>query len=218
MHREATDLAVRLRVRGPFRGIVAIARGGLVPAAIIARVLGVRLIETLCMASYDVEVKRPLSVLKTAPSEVGDGAHWLLVDDVADSGSTTEAARRMLPLAHYATLYVKPAGRSSTASSMKWRRTSGSISPGTGRLPRSADPAVTTRCSRLSAFHPAGLARCRAGRLLVRRHRSATKAATRSCASGNQCMLRRWQRQRQVVDKHLRQQHRPVRKAVWAAV
>jgi xanthine phosphoribosyltransferase len=111
MHREATDLAVRLRVRGPFRGIVAIARGGLVPAAIIARVLGVRLIETLCMASYDVEVKRPLSVLKTAPGKVGDGAHWLLVDDVADSGSTAEAARRMLPLAHYATLYVKPAGR-----------------------------------------------------------------------------------------------------------
>jgi xanthine phosphoribosyltransferase len=111
MHREATDLAARLRARGPFCGVIAIARGGLVPAAIIARVLGIRLIETLCIASYDGEVKRPLAVLKAAPAEIGDGAGWLLVDDVADSGGTAEAARRMLPLAHYATLYVKPAGR-----------------------------------------------------------------------------------------------------------
>jgi xanthine phosphoribosyltransferase len=111
MHREATDLAVRLRTRGPFRGIVAIARGGLVPAAIIARVFGIRMIETLCIASYDGQAKGPLAVLKTAPQQAGDGAGWLLVDDIADSGDTAEAARRMLPRAHYATLYVKPAGR-----------------------------------------------------------------------------------------------------------
>lgn len=111
MHRDATDLAARLQALGSFHGIVAIARGGLVPAAIVARVLDVRLIETLCITSYDGQVKGPLSVLKTAPGEVGDGDGWLLVDDVADSGGTAEAARRMLPRAHYATLYVKPAGR-----------------------------------------------------------------------------------------------------------
>lgn len=119
MHREATDLAGRLRRHGPFRGIVAIARGGLVPAAIIARVLDIRLIETLCIASYDGVVKGPLSVLKKAPGEVGDGTGWLLVDDVADSGVTAEAARRMLPLAHYATLYVKPAGRPAVDSYLR---------------------------------------------------------------------------------------------------
>lgn len=111
IHREATDLATRLRTRGPFRGIVAIARGGLVPAAIISRVLGIRMIETLCIASYDGQVKGPPSVLKTAPSQAGDGDGWLLVDDIADSGDTAETARRMLPRAHYAALYVKPAGR-----------------------------------------------------------------------------------------------------------
>ena len=111
MHRQATDLAVRLAAYGPFRGIVAIARGGLVPAAIIARVLDVRLIETLCIASYDGTAKGPLAVLKGAPQAAGDGRGWLLIDDVADSGSTAEAARRMLPEAHYAAVYVKPAGR-----------------------------------------------------------------------------------------------------------
>ena len=45
-------LAWRLANAGPFHAIVAITRGGLVPAAIVARELGLRLIETVCVASY----------------------------------------------------------------------------------------------------------------------------------------------------------------------
>ncbi len=111
MHREATDLAQRLAPLGPWQGIVAVARGGLVPAAIIARVLDVRRIDTICIASYDGQAKGEVQVLKAPPPDVGTGGGWLLVDDVADSGATAEAARRMLPDAHYATLYVKPAGK-----------------------------------------------------------------------------------------------------------
>lgn len=111
LHREATDLGLRLKSLGPWAGIVAISRGGLVPAALIARVLDIRLIETICIASYDGRIKGPLEVLKPAPAAVGDGAGWLLVDDVADSGATAALARQMLPRAHYATLYVKPAGK-----------------------------------------------------------------------------------------------------------
>jgi xanthine phosphoribosyltransferase len=111
MHREATDLARRLEPMGPYQGIVAISRGGLVPAAVVARALDIRLIETVCLASYDGRVKGDLAVLKPAPEAVGDGTGWLMIDDVADTGATAEAARRMLPGAHYATLYVKPAGR-----------------------------------------------------------------------------------------------------------
>jgi xanthine phosphoribosyltransferase len=33
--------------------VIAITRGGLVPAAIVARELGVRVIDTVCIASYD---------------------------------------------------------------------------------------------------------------------------------------------------------------------
>ncbi len=110
-HRDATDLALKLQPWGPFQGIVAIARGGLVPAAIVARVLNLRRIETICIASYDGSIKRPLQVLKQASADVGDGAGWLLIDDVADSGTTAEAARQMLPAARYACLFVKPVGR-----------------------------------------------------------------------------------------------------------
>lgn len=111
MHREATDLGQRLAAAGPWRGLVAISRGGLVPAAIVARVLDQRLVETVCIASYIGQAKGPVEVLKPPPSLVGRGEGWLLVDDVADSGATAETARQLLPQAHYATLYVKPAGR-----------------------------------------------------------------------------------------------------------
>lgn len=110
-HREATDLGRRLKSVGPWQGIVAISRGGLVPAAIVARVLDVRLIETICVASYDGTTKGDIELIKAAPDSVGDGAGWLLIDDVADSGATAETARAMLPAAHYAALYVKPAGK-----------------------------------------------------------------------------------------------------------
>lgn len=111
MHREATDLADKLRPLGPWKGIVAIARGGLVPAAIVARVLNIRLVETICIAVYDGKVKGALNVLRPAPADVGDGEGWLLIDDVADSGTTAETAQKMLPKAHYAALFVKPVGK-----------------------------------------------------------------------------------------------------------
>ncbi|MBC8443774.1 MAG: xanthine phosphoribosyltransferase, partial [Deltaproteobacteria bacterium] len=52
LHRDSRALAWRLLEIGPFMGIVAITRGGLVPAAIIARELDVRLVDTVCVSSY----------------------------------------------------------------------------------------------------------------------------------------------------------------------
>lgn len=108
LHRDTWALAGRLRARGPFRGIVAVARGGLVPAAILARALDLPLVETVCIASYDHRVQGEPRVLKSLS---GDGQGWLVVDDLVDSGATARAVRAMLPGAHYATLFAKPAGR-----------------------------------------------------------------------------------------------------------
>ncbi len=52
LHRNARALAWRLLDHGPWKGIIAITRGGLVPAAIIARELDIRLIDTICISSY----------------------------------------------------------------------------------------------------------------------------------------------------------------------
>src|SRR6202020_3106060 len=78
-HRDSRALAGRLNGAGPFEAIVSITRGGMVPAAIVARELGIRLIETVCVASYDHTSQGELKVLKdVAPSVVeragGQGA------------------------------------------------------------------------------------------------------------------------------------------------
>ena len=108
MHRDARALSWRLAEKGPWHGVVAIARGGLVPAQIVARELEVRLIDTICISSYDDQVQRAPEVLK---SMHGTGEGWLIVDDLVDTGRTGRIVREMLPKAHFATVYAKPAGR-----------------------------------------------------------------------------------------------------------
>ena len=115
-HRDARALAWRLAAAGPFEAIVCITRGGLVPAAIVARELDLRLIESVCIASYhDYKSQGELQVLKDiAPSikAIGDGTGRgvLVVDDLTDTGKTAKIVRDMLPNAHFATVYAKPAG------------------------------------------------------------------------------------------------------------
>jgi len=109
LHRDSRALAWRLLPLMPFKGVVAITRGGLVPAAIVARELEIRVIDTLCIASYDHKDQGSLAVLKEAGA--GDGEGWLIVDDLVDTGKTARAVRERLPKAHFATIYAKPAGR-----------------------------------------------------------------------------------------------------------
>lgn len=110
-HRDAVELAHRLKQGAPWKGLVAISRGGLVPAAIVARILGIRLIDTVCLWSYDGRDKGPVEVIKSVAKIVKDGKGWLVVDDLVDSGATAVEARRLLPAGHLACLYAKPAGR-----------------------------------------------------------------------------------------------------------
>jgi xanthine phosphoribosyltransferase len=113
-HRDARALAWRLSGAGPFEAVVAVTRGGLVPAAVVARELGIRVIETVCVASYDYDKQGDLLVLKKAGDSVigkDGGKHVLIVDDLVDTGATARAVRAMMPKAHFATVYAKPEGR-----------------------------------------------------------------------------------------------------------
>jgi xanthine phosphoribosyltransferase len=113
-HRDARALAWRLSAAGPFDALVAITRGGLVPAAIVSRELELRVIETVCIASYhDYKNQGGLQVLKTIADQVSKsgGAGILVIDDLVDTGATAKVVREMLPKAHIATVYAKPLGR-----------------------------------------------------------------------------------------------------------
>jgi xanthine phosphoribosyltransferase len=91
-HRDSRALAWRLSGAGPFEAIVCITRGGLVPAAIVAREL------------------KPVAESIVALGG-GQGARVLLVDDLVDTGKTAKVVRELVPRAHLATVYAKPMGR-----------------------------------------------------------------------------------------------------------
>jgi len=119
-HRDCKALAWRLtglaEAKGEFKAIVAITRGGLVPAAIIARELGIRNIETVCIASYhEYKDQGDLVVIKGISEKLiaetgGEGEGVLVIDDLTDTGKTALKVREMLPKAHIATVYAKPKG------------------------------------------------------------------------------------------------------------
>ncbi len=112
-HRDARALAWRLTSAGPFRAILCVTRGGLVPAAIVARELDVRLIDTICIASYHAYSKQgELQVLKGASADLmSDGGKGVLVvDDLVDTGKTLKLVRELMPNAHFAAVYAKPLG------------------------------------------------------------------------------------------------------------
>lgn len=113
-HRDARALAWRLANQGPFSAIVCVTRGGLVPAAIVARELNIRVVDTVCAASYkggtrqgEVQISKNIApfLLETK------GAGILVIDDLVDTGATARVVRALLPKAHFATVYAKPQGR-----------------------------------------------------------------------------------------------------------
>lgn len=110
LHRDAKALAWRLHTLGPWKGIVAITRGGLIPAAIVAREIETRLIESICVVTYDDERRGEPRVIKPAAA-AGDGEGWLIIDDLVDSGTTARHVRALLPKAHFATVYAKEQGK-----------------------------------------------------------------------------------------------------------
>jgi xanthine phosphoribosyltransferase len=115
-HRDTRALVWRLAGAGPFQAIVCVTRGGLVPAAIVARELDIRLIETVCVVSYNHTIQGELKVLKGVAANIvaiggGRGKGVLIVDDLVDTGKTAKVVRELLPDAHFATVYAKPMGR-----------------------------------------------------------------------------------------------------------
>lgn len=122
LHRDARALAWRLDGEGPlgnagergggWRAVVAITRGGMAPAMIVARELDVRVVDTISVKSYDHQAQSDAHILKSPDAEMmGDGTGVLIVDDLVDSGRTLELVRSLYRNAHFATVYAKPQGR-----------------------------------------------------------------------------------------------------------
>ncbi len=84
---------------GPFVGIVAVARGGFVPATIVAHRLKIKRMEVFSLTSYNGDKQQnSFVVLK----EFKDKGRWQVVDDIVDSGNTLRKSPDYLPNAPFA--------------------------------------------------------------------------------------------------------------------
>lgn len=120
LHRDARALAWRLDGHGPddggWKAVVAITRGGMAPAMIVARELDIRTVDTISVKSYHsgggkADQRRDAEVLKAPSLDImGDGTGILIIDDLVDSGKTLELVRSLYPNAHFACVYAKPEG------------------------------------------------------------------------------------------------------------
>jgi xanthine phosphoribosyltransferase len=116
IHRDSRALAWRLDGQGPdngaWRAVVAITRGGMAPAMIVARELDIRVVDTISIKSYEHQDQGEAKVIKAPQADImGDGTGILIVDDLVDTGKTLEVVRQAYPNAHLATVYAKPKGR-----------------------------------------------------------------------------------------------------------
>ncbi len=116
IHRDSRALAWRLDGKGPDNGawkaVIAITRGGMAPAMIVARELDIRTVDTISIKSYDHQKQSDAVVLKAPDMDImGEGEGVLIIDDLVDTGKTLEVVREMFPKAHIATVYAKPKGR-----------------------------------------------------------------------------------------------------------
>jgi xanthine phosphoribosyltransferase len=89
--------------------MLAITRGGLFPAGILARELNIKQIETVGIESYTEKEQGQIRLLKPFASDYAENV--LVVDDLADTGNTLKYLKKNLKNPIITTLFVKPEGK-----------------------------------------------------------------------------------------------------------
>ena len=111
-HAHAQLLASKIRSSGTdFNRIVAVSRGGLLPAGLLAYDLDIRNCETINMSSYDGNRMRGDDEIELSAALSGLDARTLIVDDLSDSGRTFRILREIYPQAVFASVYCKEKGK-----------------------------------------------------------------------------------------------------------
>jgi len=110
LHQDTKILADKIKKSGVYTKIIAVSRGGLIPASIVSYELNIRNIQTVNVLSYDGEKQRPDTAF-VAESHIRDAdEQTLIIDDVSDTGKTFQLLHKMFPKAKLAAVYAKPSG------------------------------------------------------------------------------------------------------------
>ncbi len=112
-HEDTLALVEEIKKQGPWDGIVAITRGGLIPAGILSHALNIKIIDTLGISSYDEETNIKTSKFKILKKARAKEGKWLIVDDLVDTGDTADIVKEMIPDGFFVAIYAKPKGEHS---------------------------------------------------------------------------------------------------------
>ncbi len=111
-HRDVKALAQKIKSSGDYNKIIAISRGGLLPAGILAYELDIRNSQAINISSYDNNYDRRPDEKVEIDCNIGEvDEKTLVVDDLSDSGRTFRIMRERLPEARFVSVYVKEAGK-----------------------------------------------------------------------------------------------------------
>ena len=112
-HQDVKNLCKKIKDSGQeFNKIVAISRGGFIPAGIVAYELGIRNSAVINISTYVGSKHLKLNEVDH-PDSVGKvDEKTLIIDDISDSGQTFEVMRRTFPNGKYVTVYAKERGAS----------------------------------------------------------------------------------------------------------
>lgn len=111
--KDCRALAEMLGKTGEIIGLVGVARGGLVPTAIISNVLDIRNVKSMAVTSYFGRRQVTAEILGSV-EDIKDGEGWVFIDDMADTGQTAKLVRKRYPKAKFVVVYAKPEGQEST--------------------------------------------------------------------------------------------------------
>ena len=110
-HHDVKAVCQKIRQKGEYNKIVAISRGGLIPAGIIAYELDIRQTAVVNVVTYIGEKHKKLDSLVDDTQAGATDEKTLIIDDLADSGQTMRLLRASFPLATRVVIYTKPKGQ-----------------------------------------------------------------------------------------------------------
>lgn len=109
-HSDVKNLCAKIKAQGLYNKIVAISRGGLIPAGIIAYELDIRNCLTINVATYIGGEHKKLDQLDNIEDVGVVDEKTLIIDDLCDSGQTFRLLRQKFPHGRFVTVYSKAAG------------------------------------------------------------------------------------------------------------
>ena len=107
-HQDVKVLCQKIKESGSYNKIIAISRGGLIPAGIVAYELNIRNMSTVNIISYHDD--RQLNKADVFGFDGQADRRTLIIDDLSDTGRSIKLLRQLIPNAVYATVYAKPDG------------------------------------------------------------------------------------------------------------